>query len=214
MLPTRRDPIEYCPVPYAIAQGMQWLYRRRNQLRDPSPCALFLSFHANPIVISVCSTILLSGSKDGIAYPLGKYTKMKYQKGFERYSYSNCVLMINVLKNKAQRNRNNRPVVQGHDDVEIKHQPRVLNGRLQQYSPSPLDFMFMSESLSFIGLLLCRISIRDPSLHYNDVIMRAMMSQITGVSIVWSTVCWGADLLFVREWYPFQVWNHSAKWTA
>ena len=29
--------------------------------------------------------------------------------------------------------------------------------------------------------------------HYSDVIMRAMMSQITGVSIVCSTVCSGAD---------------------
>ena len=29
--------------------------------------------------------------------------------------------------------------------------------------------------------------------HYSDVIMTAMASQITGVSIVYSTVCSGAD---------------------
>ena len=29
--------------------------------------------------------------------------------------------------------------------------------------------------------------------HYSDVIMGAMVSQITGVSIVYSTVCTGAD---------------------
>ena len=30
-------------------------------------------------------------------------------------------------------------------------------------------------------------------LHYSDVIMSAMPSQITGVSIVCSTICWGTD---------------------
>ena len=36
--------------------------------------------------------------------------------------------------------------------------------------------------------------IRTPILkHYNDVIMSAMVSQITGVSIVYSTVCSGSD---------------------
>ena len=30
------------------------------------------------------------------------------------------------------------------------------------------------------------------SQHYNDAIMSAMVSQITGVSIVFSTVCWGS----------------------
>ena len=52
--------------------------------------------------------------------------------------------------------------------------------------------------------------------HYSDVIMSAMASQLTGVSIVYSTVCYGADkgkyqssasLAFVREltggrWIP------------
>ena len=41
------------------------------------------------------------------------------------------------------------------------------------------------------------------NLHYSDVIMGAMTSQITGVSIVYSTVCSGGDqstacLAFVR----------------
>ena len=36
--------------------------------------------------------------------------------------------------------------------------------------------------------------------HYKDVIMSAMASQITGVSIVNSTVCWGTDL---RKHYIF-----------
>ena len=49
--------------------------------------------------------------------------------------------------------------------------------------------------------------------HYSDVIMIAMVSQITGVVMVFSTVCWGADqrkhqssasLAFVRgmHWWP------------
>ena len=32
-----------------------------------------------------------------------------------------------------------------------------------------------------------------PWIHYSDVIMRAMTSQITCISIVCSTICWGAD---------------------
>ena len=35
---------------------------------------------------------------------------------------------------------------------------------------------------------------RDPGNHYNDDIMSAMASQITSLTIVYSTVCWGADL--------------------
>ena len=35
---------------------------------------------------------------------------------------------------------------------------------------------------------------RDPGNHYNDVIMSAMTSQITSLTIVYSTVCWGTDL--------------------
>ena len=31
--------------------------------------------------------------------------------------------------------------------------------------------------------------------HYSDVIMSTMMSQITGVSVVCSTVCWGAVII-------------------
>ena len=31
------------------------------------------------------------------------------------------------------------------------------------------------------------------STYYSDVLMREIASQITGVSIVYSTVCWGAD---------------------
>ena len=34
---------------------------------------------------------------------------------------------------------------------------------------------------------------RIQSIHYSDVIMSVIASQITGVSIVCSTVCWGAD---------------------
>ena len=51
--------------------------------------------------------------------------------------------------------------------------------------------------------------------HYSDVIMSAMASQITGVSIVYSTICLGADqerhqsslsLAFVRgiQWWPLE----------
>ena len=53
----------------------------------------------------------------------------------------------------------------------------------------------------------------DDPFHYNDVIMNAMASQITGVSIIYSTICSGADqrkhqssasLVFVRgiHWWP------------
>ena len=44
------------------------------------------------------------------------------------------------------------------------------------------DFILISPS-ELWGILL----------HYNDIIMNAMASQITGVSIVYSTVCSGAD---------------------
>ena len=57
------------------------------------------------------------------------------------------------------------------------------------------------------------------SWHYNDVIMSAMVSQITGASIVYSTVCSGADqrkhqssasLAFVRGIHRWPV-NSSHK---
>ena len=34
---------------------------------------------------------------------------------------------------------------------------------------------------------------RNPVSHYGDIIMNAMASQITSVSIIYSTVCLGAD---------------------
>ena len=51
----------------------------------------------------------------------------------------------------------------------------------------------------FSGRVLKSVSTRDknaieiPSTHYNDVIMSVIASQITGVSIVYSAVCSGAD---------------------
>ena len=56
-------------------------------------------------------------------------------------------------------------------------------------------------------------------LHYNDVIMSAMASQITGVSIVYSTVCSGVDqrkhqrstsLAFVRGIHRWPRWPTRA----
>ena len=63
---------------------------------------------------------------------------------------------------------------------------------------------------AFDFLVICWFSI-----HYSDVIMSAMASQITGVSIVYSTVCLGsgqrkhqssASLAFVKgsHWWPVQ----------
>ena len=51
----------------------------------------------------------------------------------------------------------------------------------------------------FSGRVLKSVRTRDknaieiPSTHYNDVIMSVIASQITGVSIVYSAVCSGAD---------------------
>ena len=54
------------------------------------------------------------------------------------------------------------------------------------------------------------------ALHYSDVIMSAMTSQITGVSIFFSNVCWGADqrkyqssasLAFVRGIHRWPVYS-------
>ena len=47
------------------------------------------------------------------------------------------------------------------------------------------------EWMSFRNHRVC--SSRQICSHYSDVIMSAMASQITGASIVGSTVCWGAD---------------------
>ena len=44
-----------------------------------------------------------------------------------------------------------------------------------------------------VNLALQAIQSVQGSLHYNDVIMSAMASQITGVLIVYSTVCLGVD---------------------
>ena len=62
--------------------------------------------------------------------------------------------------------------------------------------------------------------------HYGDVIMSAMASQITGVTIVYSTLCSGADkkyqspasLAFVREftgdrWIPLTKGQYRGKWS-
>ena len=58
---------------------------------------------------------------------------------------------------------------------------------------------------SLLYRLTWRYTVKDP--HYTDVIMSAMASQITDVSIVWSAICSGADqrkhqssasLVFVR----------------
>ena len=40
---------------------------------------------------------------------------------------------------------------------------------------------------------LFRFALMQSPMHYSDVIISAMVPQITGVSIVFSTVCWGAD---------------------
>ena len=61
---------------------------------------------------------------------------------------------------------------------------------------------------------------RRASLYYNDVIMSAMASQITSVSIVYSTICSGADqrkhqgsvsLVFARGIHRWSVLNSSHK---
>ena len=44
-----------------------------------------------------------------------------------------------------------------------------------------------------ICFVYCTIIRKRSSIFYNDVIMSAIASQITGVPIVCSTVCWGAD---------------------
>ena len=62
-----------------------------------------------------------------------------------------------------------------------------------------------------------RISVRN---HYNDVIMNSVASQITSLTIVYSTVYWGADqrkhqssvsLAFVRGIHRLPV-NSQQKW--
>ena len=49
------------------------------------------------------------------------------------------------------------------------------------------------ESLSQVMVVFCKERKRRGHLHYNDVIMGAMASQITSLTIVFSTVYSGAD---------------------
>ena len=75
------------------------------------------------------------------------------------------------------------------------------------YSDSTQTATHMNHSCElFFGRL--NTEYETPTFHYSDVIMSAMASQITGVSIVCSTDCWGADqrkhqsyasLAFMRE---------------
>ena len=68
--------------------------------------------------------------------------------------------------------------------------------------------------------LWMKISLPHKLTHYSDVIMSAMAPLITGVSIVYSTVCWGTDqrkhqgstlLAFVRGIHRWPV-NSPYKW--
>ena len=61
----------------------------------------------------------------------------------------------------------------------------------QVHSLFGIDDALLVQYITSVTRFLC-YSIRV--IHYGDVIMGAMASQITGVSIVCSTVCWGADL--------------------
>ena len=81
------------------------------------------------------------------------------------------------------------------------------------YPQNTLDFVTVCWYSSLLTLQQVPVS-KASSWHYNDVIMSAMVSQITGTSIVYSTVCSSADqrkhqssasLAFVRgihQWLP------------
>ena len=86
------------------------------------------------------------------------------------------------------------------------------------YPPNCLDLVTVCWYSSFLTQWQVPVS-KALSWHYNGVIMSAMMSQITGASIVYSTVCSGADqrkhqssvsLAFVRGIHKWPV-NSSHK---
>ena len=56
-----------------------------------------------------------------------------------------------------------------------------------------LDFCERDPPMTPVNSIRVSWSLQDLECHCNDVIMRAIVSQITGVSIVNSTVCLGAD---------------------
>ena len=60
----------------------------------------------------------------------------------------------------------------------------------------PLDscmFSYQMWHVTLVVIIRPTMRIPHPFTHYNDVIMSAMASQITGVSIAYSAVCSGAD---------------------
>ena len=69
----------------------------------------------------------------------------------------------------------------------IRHGWKSLPNRLTSDKKSV--FMVTHALFWFLHVILCP----DRAKHYSDVIMSAMASQITGVSIVCSSVGWGAD---------------------
>ena len=56
---------------------------------------------------------------------------------------------------------------------------------LVEFSPIPIKFWFI--------MATSRYNCDGESCHYSDVIMRAMASQITGILMVYLTICSGAD---------------------
>ena len=65
------------------------------------------------------------------------------------------------------------------------------------FSLSHTSFVDTSDRLVINALIngaCCPSQYNTILMHYNDVIMSAMAPQITGISIVWSTVCSGANL--------------------
>ena len=87
-----------------------------------------------------------------------------------------------------------------------------------------LDFptsKYTSDFRKLFFLNFCPIKItKSTQMHYNDVIMGAMASQLTSLTIVYSTVCSGADqrkhqssasLAFVRGIHRWPV-NSPHKW--
>ena len=80
----------------------------------------------------------------------------------------------------------------------------------------PYEAATVSQQTAYIFHEICRTFMGDVEwliVHYNDVIMRAMASQIPDIPIVCSIICWGTDkkhqnfesLAFVRGLHRWQV---------
>ena len=97
--------------------------------------------------------------------------------------------------------------------IECKVQTIVYDHQCTQLLAHIINCTGVKETKKHIDLPTTLFKLASLALHYSDVIMSATASQITGVSIVCLSVCWGsnqwkhqssASVAFVRgiHWWP------------